>query len=1402
MTPPMPEQPPCPQCGTPLPTGALAGLCPLCLLKMGASADTVTDAKQPAFDPPSVAELAPLFPQLEILELIGKGGMGAVYKARQKQLDRIVALKILPPGIGDDPAFAERFTREAKALAKLNHPGIVTLYEFGRAQSSAGVSPAADKTETGAQPKAAGETPALLYFFLMEFVDGVNLRQLLAGSRISAREALAIVPQICDALQFAHDQGIVHRDIKPENILLDRRGRVKVADFGLAKIIDGRAGSPLPAEGDLQTGDGAHGVTRPTSELTDAGKVMGTPQYMSPEQIQAPGEVDHRADIYALGVVFYQMLTGELPAKNLEAPSKKVQIDVRLDEIVLRALEKKPELRYQQVSEVKTMVETIVATPPGSSRREEAQTENGKQKAESWFGGFFSPGAPGLDTRFMPGPVWLIAIRIWAFVVLALVVTKNIGSPAWNFCMSVLPLLPVLLLVEILSRYRKAGIAGITPPGSSGRESAQAESERTQTSQSRPTSADTTQTPRCSRLALAAVGWPAVLALVAVLLNPPPSALVLLVPGAFGTTVLGWTAIARIRRSNGRLYGLALALFAALLFPLLALDGLIIRAALAVMRSLAVADASQAGVGHPVLPWTAYWQVLVVAAFVVLVVDALIVWLLWRAFKTVSNAEVLPAIESWLALMDDGHYAQSWDTAAKCFQKNITKEEWIERLGSARQPQGKVISRKLRTARCFGSRFTVKFDTQFVGLKAAVETVYFSRERDGQWRAIGYLILPGYAEKTVSNSLGNQALFWAGLALVSGVVTVCVWPNSPGKLDWLVYVGVLWGIIYGGRAYQTRAGKSAFVISLVTLALWLMVYVFGFRPFGNFNHAAAANQFSSSQSAHEIFGPPFVAQLHQAKVELLVLANQPWTNTVGWQPNGQVSAVPFPIHDGNMDSWAEGKVTKKVAFRIWNESPEEMSYPVVRADDASGVSAAGSGLRPAWKRQPVTEFIQLICCPTNARMANLSFGLANGAWETAVSLPHKEGGAVALGEWSATCDTRSGSSDVAINCTYSKIEGWESRMVGISESGKLTVIPENSAHASPLPMTGGLLLISTNGFAHIKEYQLQRRKYQWVEFQHVSLQAGYRTTVAVKDSDSGVEKQSTPVAAQKLSFGPVIERDLHLLTPGASDSFLRLNTGEFLSPPKTHDPSFFFAWMTNNVNLALDQIMDGQGFTSFGLTIFNMEISDFPSDKWDAATPAAVMAALGKATSLPHPKNRELANRTYLLPEAPGPPLLAFSTTDGAQGLLQITGFTENPRGVKIRYKLVQNNTPAANASVEVDVSQLKREIEMNELAIANKKFTAEVLSQGGKELQVSNIVAMVKHAYATIYSYRDSGRTLHLGSDATTNQFTQLLDRRKRYQIQTISTANQLFHTNRWWSDGITEFWQQYYASGHTCPA
>ena len=316
----------CPKCGQPVPQDAPEGLCPRCVGALNLDSETgPTGSGAAGPPPPSARELAPHFPQLEILELIGQGGMGVVYKVRQKELERIAALKVLPPGIGGDPAFAERFAREAKALARLNHPGIVTIYDSGRTNG--------------------------LFYFLMEYVDGVSLGRLMRAGRMSPREALAIVPQLCDALQYAHDQGIVHRDIKPENILLDRQGRVKVADFGLAKLL---------GTADESAAQGAGPALSPG--LTGAGKVVGTPRYMAPEQAEHPAGVDHRADIYALGVVFYQMLTGELPGQRLEAPSRKVQVDVRLDEVVLRALEKEPERRYQQVSQVKTAVETILQT--------------------------------------------------------------------------------------------------------------------------------------------------------------------------------------------------------------------------------------------------------------------------------------------------------------------------------------------------------------------------------------------------------------------------------------------------------------------------------------------------------------------------------------------------------------------------------------------------------------------------------------------------------------------------------------------------------------------------------------------------------------------------------------------------------------------------------------------------------------------------------------------------------------------------------------------------------------------------------------------------------------------------------------------------------------------------------
>jgi hypothetical protein len=311
----------CPNCRKPLPPDVPLGLCPECLIKSGFPTDTEAgvsgEAAGARFVPPPVEEIARLFPQLEILGLIGKGGMGAVYKARQPALDRFVALKVLPPAVGSDPGFAERFNREARALARLNHPNIVAVHDFGKAGP--------------------------LHYLVMEFVDGANLREVEQAGRLSPEQALAIVPQICEALQFAHNEGIVHRDIKPENLLMDKKGRVKITDFGIAKIV-GQAGGK--------------------AALTGAKDVVGTPHYMAPEQIEKPQTVDHRADIYSLGVVFYEMLTGELPLGKFAPPSRKVQMDVRLDEVVLHTLEKEPARRYQHVSQVKTDVETIAGILP------------------------------------------------------------------------------------------------------------------------------------------------------------------------------------------------------------------------------------------------------------------------------------------------------------------------------------------------------------------------------------------------------------------------------------------------------------------------------------------------------------------------------------------------------------------------------------------------------------------------------------------------------------------------------------------------------------------------------------------------------------------------------------------------------------------------------------------------------------------------------------------------------------------------------------------------------------------------------------------------------------------------------------------------------------------------------
>jgi serine/threonine protein kinase/protein involved in polysaccharide export with SLBB domain len=348
----------CPTCGAELNVdNAAGGLCARCLFERGIEftstlAINIADGSTPGsprFTAPDPVEVEADLLSFDVLELVGQGGMGAVYKAYQRNLDRTVAIKILPRQSAGGHEFAERFAREARALARLRHDNIVMAYDYGL-------------------------TDRYLYS-VMEYVGGPNLRELLRscepaasqllspvgrgwergetcdkssdvdssamhplpnplpkgeGARpLAPRRALEIARDICAALQYAHDHGVVHRDIKPENVLLDEAGRVKIADFGLAKLLQ-----PDPRE----------------LALTHTCHFMGTLHYMAPEQCERPHETDHRADIYSLGVVLYEMLTGELPIGRFDPPSLRANVDPRLDDLVLRALEKDPARRHESAA--------------------------------------------------------------------------------------------------------------------------------------------------------------------------------------------------------------------------------------------------------------------------------------------------------------------------------------------------------------------------------------------------------------------------------------------------------------------------------------------------------------------------------------------------------------------------------------------------------------------------------------------------------------------------------------------------------------------------------------------------------------------------------------------------------------------------------------------------------------------------------------------------------------------------------------------------------------------------------------------------------------------------------------------------------------------------------------------
>ena len=335
------------------------------------------------WEPPTPEELRVRLTDYEVTELIGRGGMGAVYKGWQKSLSRFVAIKILPPGQeGGDADFAARFKREAAALAQLRHPGIIHVHD-------------------------AGEKPDGLLYFVMDFVAGTDLQKILAArGRLPVEEALDITSHVLDALAYAHEHGVIHRDIKPANIMVDDKGHVLVADFGLAK-------STQPG----------------TSHLTSSEVTIGTPDYMAPEALKAAANVDARADLFAVGVMLYEMLTGQLPRGRFEPPSRVVPgLDKRLDRIVDRALQSERDARYSSAVEYRTAVGTVLSRtmarrtiPNRPVQRAEGQRSVSRRKPSRTAQG-----------RFYVKPIIIAAVTLAVLWTLGWSAWKNIrgGAPS------------------------------------------------------------------------------------------------------------------------------------------------------------------------------------------------------------------------------------------------------------------------------------------------------------------------------------------------------------------------------------------------------------------------------------------------------------------------------------------------------------------------------------------------------------------------------------------------------------------------------------------------------------------------------------------------------------------------------------------------------------------------------------------------------------------------------------------------------------------------------------------------------------------------------------------------------------------------------------------------------------
>jgi len=309
----------CPSCGTALKFTTSAqqkfGRCPRCYNQFALD-DAVKQADTQAR---AAFSLSPgtTFAGFRIERPLGAGGMAEVYLATQLSLGRLVAVKLLPEFLTQNPRALSRFDREARALAAMRHPNIISVIDRGR-------------TDDGRN------------YIVMDVIEGADLRAGINDRTLTPSDIIRIMLALCDGLQHAHDHGIVHRDLKPENILLDEAGAPHIADFGIARLRWGTGG---------------------TTAVTGDNAVMGTQGYMAPEQIGSARDADHRADVYALGVILYEMMTGQLPLGTWRPPSEYgFDFPYNFDEVIHQALRTSPLERFQSASELADAMRKAIAT--------------------------------------------------------------------------------------------------------------------------------------------------------------------------------------------------------------------------------------------------------------------------------------------------------------------------------------------------------------------------------------------------------------------------------------------------------------------------------------------------------------------------------------------------------------------------------------------------------------------------------------------------------------------------------------------------------------------------------------------------------------------------------------------------------------------------------------------------------------------------------------------------------------------------------------------------------------------------------------------------------------------------------------------------------------------------------